>query len=99
MARGPTQRVRWALWCGAEGVVKERGGLYPEYFHPPPSQVRGQEVAGHCSTGSRNEWPKMSPSYVARFGDSMPSVDKLSAQGLLPNIRLANNTDAKDKVT
>ena len=28
-----------------EGGVKERGGLCPEYFTPPPRQVRGLEEA------------------------------------------------------
>ena len=33
-----------------EGGVKERGRLCPEYFTPPLSQVRGQEVAAQIYT-------------------------------------------------
>ena len=54
----PYQRVRWALWCGARGAVKERGGLCPEYFCPPSSQVRRPARGrGQGNTGSQFDWP------------------------------------------
>ena len=34
------QHQRAPLWCGVRGVIKERGGLGPNYFHPPSSQAR-----------------------------------------------------------
>ena len=39
--------LRLVVWGG--GAVKERGRLSPQYFCPPPSQVRGREEAGSAS--------------------------------------------------
>ena len=67
------QRVRWALWCGARGAVKDRGGLCPQYFRSPSRQVRlpASGRGHHLTRWARQHWQsiKLANAEVAEYVD------------------------------